>query len=162
MYELFFKYYDITKEGVIINLKTNRKYKGTIANNGYLIFNTKINKKKYNWLVHRLIAIKYIPNPNNYPIINHIDGNKLNNSIDNLEWCTCSHNIKHAFNTGLKKPSGKTVLQIDANTHKIINIFKSAKEAERITGINHSLISRVCRGIGKTAGNYKWKYYHGS
>ena len=105
MYELFFKYYDITKEGVIINLKTNRKYKGTIAGNGYLIFNTKINKKKYNWLVHRLIAIKYIPNPNNYPIVNHIDGNKLNISIDNLEWCTYSHNTKEAII--INKQSGK-------------------------------------------------------
>ena len=162
MYELFFKYYDITKEGVIINLKTNRKYKGTIGNNGYLTFNTKRNNKNYNYLVHRLIAIKYIPNPNNYPVINHIDGNKLNNSIDNLEWCTQSDNIKHAFNTGLKEGTGKTVLQIDVNTHKIINIFKSAKEAERITGINHSAISGVCRGTRKTAGNYKWKYYHGS
>ena len=158
MYELFFKYFDITKEGVIINLKTNRKCKGGIGGNGYLTFNTKINNKYYNWSIHRLIAIKYIPNPNNYPVINHIDGNKLNNSIDNLEWCTHSDNIKHAYDTGLKKPSGKTVLQIDVNTHKIINIFKSAKEAERITGINYSSISKVCRGEYKTSGGYKWKY----
>ena len=162
MYELFFKYYDITKEGVIINLKTNKKYKGRIKNNDYLAFETTINNKYYSWLIHRLLAIKYIPNPNNYPVINHIDGNKLNNSIDNLEWCTQSDNVKHAFNTGLKKSTAKTVLQIDANTHKIINIFKSAKEAERITGINHSYISKVCRGIKKTAGNNKWKYYNGS
>ena len=158
MYELFFKYYDITKEGVVINLKTNRKCKGTIGGSGYLTFNTKINNKYYNWLIHRLLAIKYIPNPNNYPIINHIDGNKLNLSLDNLEWCTQADNIKHAYNTKLNKGRGRAVLQIDVNTHKIINIFKSAKEAERITGINHSLISRVCRGIGKTAGNYIWKY----
>ena len=162
MYELFFKYYDITKEGVVINLKTNRKYKGKIENNGYLMWHTRINNKRYGWLIHRLLAIKYIPNPNNYPVINHIDGNKLNNSIDNLEWCTQSDNVKHAFNTGLKKSTAKTVLQIDANTHKIINIFKSTRDAERITGINHSDISKVCRGIKKTAGNYKWKYYNGS
>ena len=162
MYELFFKYYDITKEGVIINLKTNRKYKGTIGNNGYLHWQTTKNNKHYDWSIHRLIAIKYIPNPNNYPVINHIDGNKLNNSIDNLEWCTYSDNVKHAYNTKLIKGGAKTVLQIDKNTNKIINIFKSEMEAGRITGINHSAISKVCRGVRKTAGNYKWKYYNGS
>ena len=159
MYELFFKYYDITKEGVVINLKTNRKYKGKIGNNGYLTFHTKRNNKYYSWLIHRLVAIKYIPNPNNYPIVNHIDGNKLNISIDNLEWCTQSDNIKHSYDTKLNKGTGQAVLQIDVNTHKIINIFKSTREAEKITGIKHNSISKVCRGIRKTAGNYKWKYY---
>ena len=100
-YEYFFNNYDITKEGVVINLKTNRKYKGRIKNDGYLAFQTIRNNKYYCWSIHRLLAIKYIPNPNNYPVINHIDGNKLNNSIDNLEWCTHSHNTKEAVRLGL-------------------------------------------------------------
>jgi hypothetical protein len=58
------------------------------------------NKQKY-YYVHRLIAQAFIPNPNNYPIINHINGIKSDNSIGNLEWCTYLHNIRHAFSTGL-------------------------------------------------------------
>ena len=158
MYELFFKYYDITEEGVVINLKTNRKYKGKIGSSGYLQWKTKRNNKCYTYSIHRLIAIKYIPNPNNYPVINHIDGNKLNNSIDNLEWCTQSYNIKHAYDTKLIKGIEKAVLQIDTNTHKIINIFKSEMEAEKITGIKRNSICAVCKGKRKTAGNYIWKY----
>jgi hypothetical protein len=55
--------------------------------------------------VHRLVATAWIPNPDNKEQINHIDGNKANNSIDNLEWCTSSQNIIHAFSTGLKIPA---------------------------------------------------------
>lgn len=54
------------------------------------------------WKLHRLMAITFIPNPNNYPMINHKDGNKLNNDISNLEWCTNQQNMQHAFDTGLK------------------------------------------------------------
>ena len=163
MYELFFKYYDITKEGVIINLKTNRKYKGRIGNNGYLTWHTRINNKCYNWLIHRLLAIKYIPNPNNYPIVNHIDGNKLNISIDNLEWCNYSHNAKEAVRLGLLNNSNnhgvyKKVIQINKDTKEIIKIYNSITEASKELKINKSSISFCCKGKYKTSGGYIWKY----
>lgn len=72
--------------------------------NGYL--KTKLyngSGKFWNTPVHRLVATVFIENPNNYPIINHIDGDKTNNHIDNLEWCTQSHNNRHAYRTGLKR-----------------------------------------------------------
>lgn len=106
-YKFFFENYDITKEGIIINLKTKKEYKGKKDNRGYLTFHTTINKKCYHWGIHKLLALKYIPNPENYPVINHIDGNKLNNSLDNLEWCTIGYNLKHAYKLGLKKPYNK-------------------------------------------------------
>lgn len=71
--------------------------------NGYLRCNLNVNGKRKSYLVHRLVADLFIPNPNNKPFINHIDGNKHNNLVDNLEWCTRSENEKHAWKFGLKR-----------------------------------------------------------
>lgn len=72
---------------------------------GYMLVDMRKNGKRYTRLVHRLVAEVFIPNPNNLPQINHKDGNKANNSVSNLEWCTCSDNQFHAFKHSLK-PQG--------------------------------------------------------
>jgi len=77
----------------IIKLKHDR--------NGYKRVSLWKSGKHYDWLVHRLVAIAFIPNPNDYPMINHIDGISNNNCIDNLEWCDSNHNVNHAFDNGL-------------------------------------------------------------
>lgn len=105
--------------------------------------------------VHRLVAETFIPNRQNKPQVNHKDGNKLNNHVDNLEWCTGSENIKHALAHGLKKCKTKKVVQYDKQDN-FIKEWESIKEAKNITGITH--ISSCCRNERKTAGGYKWKY----
>ena len=70
---------------------------------GYLAVALYKNSKGKNHKIHRLLAQYFIPNPHNYKCVNHIDGNKLNNSLDNLEWCTSAHNNKHAWDIGLKR-----------------------------------------------------------
>ena len=79
---------------------------------GYLVAHLSKDNKAKNILVHRLVAESFIPNPNKYPCVNHIDGNKQNNNINNLEWCTHSENDLHAYKIGLRKASspwsGKT------------------------------------------------------
>jgi len=75
---------------------------------GYLTVGLSKNRKSKNYTVHRLLATHYLPNPNNYPFVNHKDGNKTNNYIDNLEWCTGKQNSEHAWRTGLIKPSKPT------------------------------------------------------
>ena len=72
--------------------------------NGYEMVMLCRNYKTFNASVHRLVAQAFIPNPKNKPHINHIDGNKANNNIENLEWCTPSENMMHAYRTGLKTP----------------------------------------------------------
>jgi hypothetical protein len=76
----------------------------TIQRKGYYAVTFHMNNKAYCRKVHRLVIEAFTPNPDNLPCINHIDGNKLNNHVSNLEWCTRSHNVKHSFDTGLKTP----------------------------------------------------------
>ncbi len=75
---------------------------------GYLNVMMSIKNHQFRRYVHRLVAQAFIPNPNNYPQINHKDGNKHNNCVENLEWCTCEMNHRHAWKTGLKKDFDRT------------------------------------------------------
>ena len=86
----------ITKGKLLKPLKTNRNY---------LRVCLKKNQKGKYVSIHRLVATAFIPNPNNYNVINHIDSNTYNNSVNNLEWCTQSHNIKEAYRIGNAKPT---------------------------------------------------------
>ena len=82
----------------------NRLYvKSYINNKGYVCYNLYMEGKVYKRQLHKLIATAFIPNPDNLPEINHIDGNPLNNSIENLEWCTHQYNMQHSWDTGLHK-----------------------------------------------------------
>lgn len=83
-------------------LKPERELTYTLNNRGY--YSIGIMKKTF--MVHRLIAKAFIPNPKNKPFVNHIDGNKLNNSMNNLEWCTAQENTQHSFDAGLRSKVG--------------------------------------------------------
>ena len=88
-------------------VKSHRKIiKGEITSGGYCRVHISHNGVEYKFLVHRLVAEAFIPNPKRLPEVNHIDGNKQNNSVDNLEWCTRSQNTSHAFKTGLRNYNG--------------------------------------------------------
>jgi len=98
---------------------------------GYLIVGLTKNKKQYTHRVHRLVCEAFLENKLNKPQINHIDGNKSNNNINNLEWCTAAENVQHSFRLGLNKYSennrvviSKKVIDIISNT-----IYSSIKEA---------------------------------
>ena len=104
--------------------------------------------------IHRLIAQAFIPNPKNLKVINHKDGNKLNNSIDNLEWCTQKENMQHAFNIGLVNTK-KPVLQYDINGN-YITTWDSAREAKKALKIKN--IEKCCYRERKHAGNYIWRH----
>lgn len=99
--------YKVSSNGDIVSLSSNTMLKQRIDTDGYPIV-TLGNKGRTSRRVHRLVAENFIDNPNMYKEVNHIDGVKTNNFVDNLEWCTRSENVQHAFDNGLKpKPKGE-------------------------------------------------------
>ena len=128
---------------------------------GYLIVTLCHEGIRKNKRVHRLLGEAFIPNPQNKAHINHIDGNKLNNCITNLEWNTPTENTNHAIKLGLYDPSksrNTAVIQICKDTGKQLAEFSSIHEAERVTGTASQNIWKVCNGKRKSAGNFAWAY----
>lgn len=112
----------------------------------------KVNKKI---AVHRLVAKAFIPNPNNYETVNHIDENRFNNNIENLEWCTNVENSRKYYFKG--EILDNNVIQKDINGN-IVSIFPTAKSASKSTGISRTAISGCLNKHRKTAGGYCWTY----
>ena len=132
----------------------NKILKVSYTYNGYERVGLSKNNKTKKYLVHRLVAETFIPNPNNYPCINHKDENKQNNNINNLEWCTRSYNINYGNrNNNLNKE----VWQYDLKGN-FIKKWKSTMEIQRSLGYKNQSISSACRGKSRTAYNYIWKY----
>lgn len=120
--------------------------------------------KSYNFLVHRLVAEAYVPNPDNKPCVNHKDCNPENNHYLNLEWVTHKENnnyAEHGRKNGLAH--AKAVLQIDPKTEEELQWFESTRAAARSLGISATNISSVCNHKPHylTAGGYKWKWAGG-
>jgi hypothetical protein len=135
-------------------------------NHGYLIIY--IQGKTYK--IHRLVAAAFIPNQRNCKQVNHIDGNKSNNQVSNLEWCTASENLKHAHKNGLKRPSAASLARL-SNHHSARKVFQFSlqgvllKEWSSIieAGISFgakdgTLITAVCKKRQRTGYGFRWSY----
>ncbi|HFK8175729.1 TPA: NUMOD3 domain-containing DNA-binding protein [Clostridium perfringens] len=130
------------------------KYNNT--KNGYLEAVLCKNGKTKHITVHRLVAIHFIENINNLPIVNHIDGNKQNNKVDNLEWCTYSYNVKHAFRTGLAKITDETREKM-SNAHKG---EKSSNYNKKLSDLTRNKISKSKKGKCTGKNNPMYGKYH--
>jgi hypothetical protein len=123
-----------------------------INTRGYVFIRLSKNKKQINARIHRLVADNFIPNLENKPEVNHINGDKTDNRAVNLEWCTKNENMQHAYKNGLLKYCKKVICIETGIT------YNSIKEAGQKTKINNNDICQCCKGRKKTAGNYHWKY----
>lgn len=136
-----------------------RKIKGVILKpgvkaDGYLQVHLSKGNEKGHYYVHRLVIEAFSSNPNGLPQVNHIDEDKTNNHIDNLEWVSSKENINHGERTAKTR---KIVEQYTMNGD-FVKEYRSLTEASLITGVASSNIGNVCNGKRKSAGNYIWKY----
>ena len=151
--------YMVSPEGKVFSKVKGKIKESFISKTGYERVTLWYHGKQKKFSVHRLVAMAYIPNPNNYPMVNHIDGNKLNNNVSNLEWCDCSMNVQHAYRTGLIHPHTTRVRQLTLDG-KLIREWESVKAACDEYNLNHANIVTICNGKTnrKQSGGFRWEY----
>lgn len=146
----------ISNQGRIFSLLSNKILSQGLSKTGYATLSTKIggrSGKYYCFKIHRLVANAFLPNPDNKPFVNHINGVKTNNHVDNLEWVTNQENIQHAYDTGLIIPkSGVDAYQSKLSLDQISLIrqryipyckYNGARALSKEFGVYHSTISDI-------------------
>ncbi len=160
--------YKIFKNGNILNINKNKFQKIYDLEHGYKSVYLYNGIKNKTYLHHRVMAITFLPNPNNYPIINHKDSNPANNNLDNLEWCDYSYNEKYAykFNGKVNPQQGKVgklnwkskpINQFDMQGN-FVAYWESAGLAAKTLGFYQDYISSCCRGEKESAYGFLWKF----
>lgn len=180
-----FPNYEIYQNGDVISLQSNRIMKTQISNSGYVLIHLSNNGFRKACTVHRLVATHFISNPENKIQVNHKDGNKLNNNVENLEWVTGKENMHHSIVTGLfdnarakarirmseigkkyAKQNTKNLLESNIKLRKpvlqysldgsFIKEHESTKSAIQSTKCNNIL--KALKGVYKQSGGFIWKY----
>lgn len=162
----------ISLERIIIDNNGILKYIGqkmisfNMVSGNYLQYRLWKNNKQYNMSIHRLVAIAHIPNPNQYPEVEHIDTNRTNNVVSNLRWATVSMNklnpITRKRNSESKKGHTftpvKAVVRINPSNPNDIKFYDSVSQTNKIDNFNASKVASVCRGERKLHSGYKWMF----
>lgn len=148
--------YEVSSEGRIRNSKTGRIMKTSVNGRGYEQVCLRKNKIQINKRVHRLVADSFYDGDHNGLDVNHIDGNKNNNHISNLEFCTRKENIDHAFETGLKRPSRMIKIRVIETGE----IFESIRACARSMNIDQSMICQCLVGKMRSVHGYHFEKVH--
>lgn len=157
-----FEKYEIDTNGNVYN-SHGKLLKGSLSNCRYKSINFSVKGKIISKRVNRLVALQFIPNPDNKPEVNHIDGNKLNNKVENLEWVTSQENVWHSVEI-LNHNRRKPIIGIDKKTNEIKYKFTSLSEGGKYFSNNQNYrysqncIYRALKGISKSYKGCYWKY----
>lgn len=163
--------YQVSNTGKIKSLLNNKNQimKQSIHSCGYYKITLLKDKKYHTKYVHRLVAIAFVPNPDNKSQVNHIDGNKLNNNVSNLEWVTPSENQLHAIKLHLREPSpmtnkkgilnhnSKPIIQLTLDG-RFVKCWDCISDAAKYYGVNPTNISNAVCGRHKTSNGFLWRY----
>jgi len=152
-----FPNYSVSSYGKVRNDNTRKLLKAYDEGNGYFRVNLYNNGKEHGCLLHRLVAEAFLPQPSKQHEVNHKDGNKENNVVENLEWVTRSENHIHRCRT-LNKINARKRAVICVETGIV---YSSGSEASRSLGLCDDAVGHCLWGNNKTAGGYHWKYYEG-
>lgn len=154
--------YQVSSTGLVRNKTTGRILTPSVDKKGYLRVRLSLHDKKVSAKVHRMVAVAFIPNPEQKPQVNHKDGNKENNRAENLEWISNYDNMQHAVNNGLTKRveySGrrkKAIIGVDGEG-KIVK-FESLELASDTLQLSKSNLCNALKGKRKRCGGYVWRY----
>lgn len=149
--------YSITEHGDIVD-ELRGKVKPVFYRNGYKCVRLNDGKKDRNEYVHRLIAMALIPNPYNLPCVNHINGDKQDNSITNLEWCSKSKNNYHAYRTGLRKSGRGGGHNTSIRCVETGAQYNSITQAAEVNEIGVTALNECLSGRNKTCARLHWEY----
>lgn len=150
-------FYEVSNTGKVRNINTNKEL-AIHEEMGYCHTSIKVNGVYKRCRVHRLVAQAFIPNPENKPYVNHLDGIRHNNNVENLEWCTPAENTQHAWRIGLCKSAvAKEVYQYDLKGNFIAK-YESITQAATMTNSQQAKITLCCKGNRKTHNMFQWCY----
>lgn len=150
--------YQVNQWGEVYSLYTGKILKYSFSTDGYKQYNLFKDKKRRLMMAHKAVALAFIPNPENLPMVNHKDENKSNCYYENLEWCSCLYN--NTYNgTHIKRSVKNCLTTFQYNEcGELIRIYSSAKEAAKENGFTDSCISSCCTGNLYTYKKYVWSH----
>ena len=177
---IFPERYLISDNGEVYNIETQRRLKGEIDHNGYVRFLLHYNGKKVHQTCHRLVAMAFIPNPDNKPQVDHINGDKTDNRVENLSWCSCRENMHNPNTLPKLKERGKKQMEYLIRTGKkgkgvkpgtkrggitvgiykegtLLKTFNSQADAAEFVGVCSTMVALCVKGKRNQAKGYTFK-----